>query len=371
MKKSIILAEKPSVGRDLARVLGCFRREKGCIEGPRHIVTWAMGHLVELAEPASYSPAYKRWTLASLPMLPSPMRLQVIPRTREQFALIASLLKRPDVSELIIATDAGREGELVARWIMKEAGWTGPVRRLWISSQTDKAVEDGFSSLKDGREYENLYRAAECRAEADWIVGMNVTRALTCRHDTPLSAGRVQTPTLAIIAAREEEIETFSGAWYWTLRGDFSGIRGSWKGSDGSGRFSTEEEAARTAEEVRGREVRVVSLEKTRKRESSPLAYDLTELQRDANIRLEFSAKKTLDVLQVLYERHKLVTYPRTDSRCISSDIVATLPARLLALKDTPYGKHAVEVLRLNKPLDSRFVNDLKVTDHHAVIPTD
>ncbi len=371
MKKTIVLAEKPSVGREIARVLGCSHRGRGYIEGPSYIVTWAMGHLVELAEPASYSPAYKRWTLASLPMLPSPMKHSVIPRTRDQFSLIESLFRRPDAGELVIATDAGREGELVARWIMKAAKWEGPVRRLWISSQTDSAIREGFSSLRPGISYENLYRAAESRAEADWIVGMNLTRALTCKHDTPLSAGRVQTPTLAIIVQREEEIEAFSGAYYWTLKASFEMIRGAWRDSSGSARIPSEQAAEDIARDLKGGEGRVVSLERTEKIEQSPLAYDLTELQRDANIRLEFSAKKTLDVLQGLYERHKIVTYPRTDSRYITNDIVATLPARILALHSSPFGPAAREVLKLNKPLDARFVNDRKVTDHHAIIPTE
>ncbi len=369
--KTMVLAEKPSVGREIARVLGCFRREHGYSEGSRYVVTWALGHLVELAQPAEYNPAYKRWSLASLPMLPSEMKLQVIPQTKEQFALVSSLMQRDDVNELVIATDAGREGELVARWIMEKAAWSGPVKRLWISSQTDSAITEGFENLRDGEAYVNLFRAAESRAEADWIVGMNVTRALTCKHDTSLSAGRVQTPTLAILVDREDEVDAFSGKYYWTLRADFDGIRGGWRDGEGSARIPEEEQAQSIDQEITGKQGRVVSLERNEKIDTPPLAYDLTELQRDGNVRLEFSAKKTLDVLQVLYERHKIVTYPRTDSRYISSDIVATLPARIMALMGTPYAEASKEVLKLNKPLDSRFVNDRKVTDHHAIIPTE
>jgi len=371
MEKIIVLAEKPSVGREIARVLGCHRRQRGYCEGGRYIVTWAMGHLVELAEPAAYNPAYKRWSLSSLPMLPAEMKLQVIPRTKDQYDQISSLLKRPDAFSVVIATDAGREGELVARWILQTAGWKGPVQRLWISSQTDSAIEEGFKNLIPGEVYEHLFQAAETRAEADWIVGMNVTRTLTCRHDTPLSAGRVQTPTLAMIVEREEEIEKFTGSEYFTVKADFEGIRGSWKGADKSGKITDQSKAEEIARSAEGQTGKVLSVQREEKTEQPPLAYDLTELQREANLRLEFSAKKTLDVLQGLYERHKIVTYPRTDSRYLSNDIVPTLPARLLALQQTPYGREAKEVLAMNTALDARLVNDRKVTDHHAIIPTE
>ncbi len=296
-------------------MLGCHRRRNGYIEGPEYIVTWAMGHLIELAEPAACNQAYKRWTLGSLPMLPNPMKHQVIPRTKDQFAVICELCRRRDVTDLVIATDAGREGELVARWIIQEADWDGTVRRLWISSQTDSAISQGFRDLKPGSAYEHLFRAAETRAEADWIVDMNDTRALTCRYDTPLSAGRVQTPTLAILVHREDEIESFSGAACWTVKADFSGILGSLRDTSGSARIASEEQAQEITDALKGAAGRVLSLERSPRDEPPPLAYDLTELQRDANIRLGFSAKHTLDVLQQLYERHKIVTYPKTDCR--------------------------------------------------------
>ncbi len=370
--KKIVLAEKPSVGRELARVLGCTKRDTGYIEGPDYVVTWALGHLVELAQPAAYSERYKRWSLRDLPMLPAELKQEVIEQSRSQYEVVKSLLQRPDASELIIATDAGREGELVARWIMKLSDWTGPVKRLWISSQTDAAIREGFANLKDGDLYLNLYAAAQCRAAADWYVGMNVTRALTCHHDAKLSAGRVQTPTLALMTQREDEIEQFSGRFYWTLKGDFGMFTASWYGADDSIRIPTEAQANDLVALLDGKSGTVTSLKTVEKNEQPPLAYDLTALQQDANIYLSFSAKETLDTLQKLYEVHKIVTYPRTDSRYITHDIVATLPQRLRALSGTPFGPvasgYALNGFRVD---EQRFVQDLQVTDHHAIIPTE
>lgn len=370
--KKIVLAEKPSVGRELARVLGCTGRDKGFSEGPSHIVTWALGHLVELAQPVAYSESYKRWSLRDLPMLPQELKQEVIEQTAEQFAIVTALFSRPDVDGLVIATDAGREGELVARWIMKLGGWKGPVQRLWISSQTDSAIRAGFAALKDGDAYLNLYAAAESRAAADWYVGMNVTRAMTCRYDAKLSAGRVQTPTLAIMCTREDEIDAFSGSFYWTLKADFGSFSASWRGEDDSARITSAQLAEDLEKSLPGRTGKVTSLTAQEKSVLPPLAYDLTELQKDANNVLDFSAKQTLDVLQRLYEAHKIVTYPRTDSRYISHDIVATLPDRLRALAGTPFGPraslYAGGMLRVD---EQRFVQDAQVTDHHAIIPTE
>ena len=209
MGKSLVLAEKPSVGRELARVLGCKRGGEGYLEGDRYVVTWALGHLVTLADPDVYEKKWEKWDMADLPMLPPHMKLVVIGQTSRQYKVVQSLMKRGDISELIIATDAGREGELVARWIMVKAGWNKPTKRLWISSQTDKAIKEGFATLRPASDYDNLFRSAQARSEADWIVGLNVTRALTCRHNAQLSAGRVQTPTLALIVDREREIRNF------------------------------------------------------------------------------------------------------------------------------------------------------------------
>jgi DNA topoisomerase-3 len=370
--KKIVLAEKPSVGRELARVLGCKIREKGYIEGDGYVVTWALGHLVELAQPAAYSERYKRWSLRDLPMLPEELKQEVIDQSKEQYEIVSSLLNRSDAGEMVIATDAGREGELVARWIMKLAGWKGPVKRLWISSQTDAAIKEGFANLKDGDLYLNLYAAAESRAAADWYVGMNVTRALTCHYDAKLSAGRVQTPTLALMTRREDEIEQFAGKFYWTLKADFGLFSASWYGQDDSIRIPSEEQANALVAKISDADGTVSSLKTVDRTEQPPLAYDLTALQQDANVYLSFSAKETLDTLQKLYEVHKIVTYPRTDSRYITHDIVATIPDRLRALASTPFGPmatgFAVKGCRID---EQRFVQDMQVTDHHAIIPTE
>ncbi len=370
--KKVVLAEKPSVARELARVLNCWKRDKGYIEGPTYIVTWALGHLVELAQPAVYSDRFRRWSLRDLPMLPNTLKQEVIPQSADQFAVVKSLLNRPDVDSVIIATDAGREGELVARWIMKMAGYEGEAKRLWISSQTDSAISEGFANLKDAKLYDNLYSAAESRAAADWYVGMNVTRALTCHYDAKLSAGRVQTPTLALMTIREDEIESFAGQFYWTLKADFGSFSASHYTSDDTIRIKSEETAKALETSLVGKKGIVTSLETVEKSEQPPLAYDLTELQRDANNHLNFSAKETLDTLQRLYEQHKIVTYPRTDSRYITSDIVATIPQRLRSLSLTPFASLADSFVQDGFRIDEqRFVQDLQVTDHHALIPTD
>ena len=372
MSKQLVLAEKPSVGREIGRVLGCSRREKGYNEGSEYVVTWALGHLIELSQPAEYSDRYKRWDMRTLPMLPSPLRQSIMKQTADQYRVIEQLMHREDIDTVIIATDAGREGELVARWIMKLSGWDGNVKRLWISSQTDAAITAGFARLQDGSLYENLYAAAEARATADWYVGMNVTRALTCRYDAKLSSGRVQTPTLALMTDREDEIEAFSGGFYWTIRADFGVCTASWHDLSGSLRLSREEDAQAVVDLVRGKEGEITGVEETEKRDQPPLAYDLTELQRDANLQLGFSAKETLDTLQRLYEQHKVVTYPRTDSRYITSDIVPTIPSRLQALEATAFGQVASLFAEhgFREDMD-RFVAESKVTDHHAIIPTE
>ena len=370
--KKVVLAEKPSVARELARVLNCWKRDKGYIEGPDYIVTWALGHLVELAQPAAYSDRFRRWSLRDLPMLPDTLKQEVIPQSEEQYTVVKALLNRNDVDGVIIATDAGREGELVARWIMKLAGYEGPAKRLWISSQTDSAISEGFANLKDAKLYDNLYSAAESRAAADWYVGMNVTRALTCHYDAKLSAGRVQTPTLALMTSREDEIESFAGQFYWTLKADFGSFSASHYTADDTIRIQSEETAKHLETSLVGKKGRIISLETVEKNEQPPLAYDLTELQRDANNHLNFSAKETLDTLQRLYEQYKIVTYPRTDSRYITSDIVATIPQRLRSLSLTPFAPLANSFVADGFRIDEqRFVQDLQVTDHHAIIPTD
>lgn len=369
--KALVLAEKPSVAREIARVLKCQSKNKGYMEGPDYIITWALGHLVTLCEPHDYDEKYKQWRLEDLPMLPEKMKLKPIKQTSHQYRIVKDLMGRKDVGELIIATDAGREGELVARWIIEKANCRKPIKRLWISSQTDGAIREGFARLKPGAEYNNLYAAAVCRAEADWLIGLNVTRALACKHNAQLTAGRVQTPTLALIVNREQEIQSFKPVDYWTLRADFGDYFGDWRDKKGQGRIFDEARAREIAARLQGKTGIITRLDISKKSESPPLAYDLTELQRDANRSLNFSAQMTLSVLQDLYERHKIVSYPRTDSRYISTDIVPTLPARLQAMGIGPYQEFARVLLQQKLNPGKRLVDNSKVTDHHAIIPTE
>lgn len=371
MAKSLVLAEKPSVGRELARVLGCKRGGEGYLEGDRYIVTWALGHLVTLADPDVYEKKWEKWDMEDLPMLPQNMKLVVIPQTGRQFRIVQGLMKRSDVSELIIATDAGREGELVARWIMVKAGWNKPAKRLWISSQTDKAIKEGFANLRPAANYDNLFRSAQARSEADWLVGLNVTRALTCRHNAQLSAGRVQTPTLALIVERERAIRSFVPKDFWGVRLKAGGFSATWRDAGNNARTFDKALAEKIAAACAKGEAVVTQVRNMRRMTPPPAAYDLTELQRDANKNFAYSAKETLNLMQSLYEQHKLLTYPRTDSRYISDDVVPTLPDRLRAVMVDSYKPLAQEIMR-KRPLSIKYlVNNAKVTDHHAIIPTE
>ena len=370
MGKTLVLAEKPSVARDIARVLGCKGKGDGCINGDKYVVTWALGHLVTLADPDAYDDKYKAWRLEDLPMLPDKMKLVTIKQTSKQYRIVSALMKRPDIDKLVIATDAGREGELVARWIMMKAHCKLPAYRLWISSQTDKAIKEGFQNLKSAKEYDNLYHSAQARAEADWLVGLNTTRALTCKYNASLSAGRVQTPTLAMIVQREEEIQAFVPKAYYGLKGDFGAFKGTYRDSKGNTRFSDKAFAESLYKSLQGRNYSVTKLEKATKKQNPPAAYDLTELQRDANKKYGYSAKQTLSLMQSLYEYHKVLTYPRTDSRYITDDIVATIPERLRAMAIGPYQASAMKLAR--GKIETKFiVNNAKVSDHHAIIPTE
>lgn len=371
MSKTLVLAEKPSVGRELARVLGCGRGADGYAEGARYVVTWALGHLVTLADPEAYDPKYKKWNMDDLPMLPEKMKTVVIKETGKQFRTVQALMRRGDIDELIIATDAGREGELVARWIMEKAGWRGRTKRLWISSQTDKAIKEGFEKLRSASEYDDLYLSALSRSQADWLVGLNVTRALTCRYGASLSAGRVQTPTLAMLVAREEEIKNFVPKPYWTVQAKSKSFTVTRRDKNGQARIFDKETALRIAEKLSGNKAIAVKVERTYKNTPPPAAYDLTELQRDANKKYAYTAKETLSLMQSLYETHKVLTYPRTDSRYISDDVVPTLPERLSAMRFGAYAQTVSAILKA-RPLQTRFiVNNAKVTDHHAIIPTE
>ncbi|WHH61557.1 DNA topoisomerase III [Petroclostridium sp. X23] len=372
MGKILVLAEKPSVGRDIAKVLNCRQNGNGYIEGPKYIVTWALGHLVTLADPEMYHKKYKTWNLEDLPMIPKKMDLVIIKQTAKQFGIVRGLMKRNDIEEMVIATDSGREGELVARWIIEKAGFRKPIRRLWISSQTDKAIREGFNNLKPSRQYDKLYMSAQCRAEADWLVGLNVTRALTCKYNAQLSAGRVQTPTLAMIVHREEEIKKFNPKDFWTVHAKVNGFTIQWQDrSTGQTRILNKDKADEIIRKISGQTGEVIDVKKDAKQDLPPLAYDLTELQRDANRRYGYSAKQTLSIMQRLYETHKLVTYPRTDSKYITDDIVPTLPERLKSIAIGPYTTLVRDVLKSKLRVTKRFMDNSKVTDHHAIIPTE
>ena len=370
--KTLVIAEKPSVARDIARVLGCSKKENGALEGNKYIVTWALGHLVTLKDPEDYDKKYKEWNMAVLPMMPEKLQIKVIPQTGKQYHAVTTQLARKDVNEIVIATDAGREGELVARWILDKAHNQKPCKRLWISSVTDKAIREGFANLKDAKEYDNLYRAAVSRAEADWLVGINATRALTCKYNAQLSCGRVQTPTLAMIAQREQEIREFVPKPYYTVTAAAGGVVYTWKDEKSGGtRISDLEKAKQIAEKAKRYPLVLQNVEKKKKQKEAPLLYDLTELQRDASARFGYSAKQTLNLMQSLYETHKVLTYPRTDSRYLTKDIVPTLKERLDAVSIGPYKALAQQAKR--SPLNGKlfFVNDAKVSDHHAIIPTE
>ena len=370
--KSLVIAEKPSVARDIARVLGANQKNGGIFEGKNYVVTWALGHLVTLADPEEYDRKYEKWEMATLPMLPKEMKLVVIRQTGRQFSIVKTQLFRKDIGEIIIATDAGREGELVARWILEKAGCHKPIKRLWISSVTDKAIKEGFANLKDGHDYDNLYRAAVARAEADWLVGMNGTRALTCKYNAQLSCGRVQTPTLAMIAKREEEIRKFVPKEYYGISLETQDVKWTWRDEKTKSfrTFSREK-----AEQIKGRlenaALEITNVEKKAKKTMAPGLYDLTTLQREANLKYGFSAKETLNIMQRLYENHKVLTYPRTDSRYIGKDIVPTIKERLKACGIGPYRKLAGALMNKPVQVNGSFVDDKRVSDHHAIIPTE
>lgn len=370
--KSLVIAEKPSVARDIARVLGASQKNGGVLEGKNYVVTWALGHLVTLADPEEYDKKYEKWEMGTLPMLPEQMKLVVIRQTGKQFSVVKDQLFRKEIGEIIIATDAGREGELVARWILEKAGCRKPIKRLWISSVTDKAIREGFASLKNGHDYDNLYRAAVARAQADWLVGMNGTRALTCKYNAQLSCGRVQTPTLAMIAKREEEIRKFVPKEYYSVSLETEGVRWSWR-DERSKSFSTfsREKAEELCKKTEQTVLEITKTEKKTKKSMAPGLYDLTTLQREANQKYGFSAKETLNIMQRLYENHKVLTYPRTDSRYIGEDIVPTIKERLKACGTGPYRKLTGPLLGKTIQANAGFVDDKKVSDHHAIIPTE
>jgi DNA topoisomerase-3 len=384
MGKTLVIAEKPSVGRDLTRVLpGAFAKHEGYLESDSHIVTWAVGHLVQLAEPDEYDPKYKKWRMADLPIVPGEFKLVVRDeRSRKQMTVISRLLKRDDVDVVVNACDAGREGELIFAWTYQKAGAKKPVERLWLSSMTTAAIKEAFGGLRPRSEFQRLEQAARSRSEADWIVGMNATRAATIRlrssFDGAVSLGRVQTPTLAILARREEEIRAFKPEPYWLVDASFEPSEGE-PGRRYQGRFhagakprlATAEEAEAIVAAVRDQPGEITKLETSTKKERAPLLYDLTSLQREANTRYGFSARRTLAAAQRLYEDHKALTYPRTNSRFLPGDMVGELkPTAAVVGTRREYARAAAYVTGLDVLPLGRVVNDAKVTDHHAIIPT-
>jgi DNA topoisomerase-3 len=409
MSKTLVIAEKPSVGRDLARVLpGTFKKEEGWLEAEEYIVTWAVGHLVQLAEPDEYDAKYKRWRIEDLPIVPEKFKLVVRDeRSRKQMSVVTRQLSREDVGEVINACDAGREGELIFAYIYEKAGSKLPVRRLWLNSMTNSAMKQAFASLRPGSELALLEQAARSRSESDWIVGMNATRAATIRlrssFDGAVSLGRVQTPTLAIVTRREEEIKAFVPEPYWLVDAIFAapplegeekekeegGVEDGGSGRDGevglngervyTGRFhagakprlASEAEAATIVEACASKQATITKIDVKEQRERAPMLYDLTSLQRDANTRFGFSARRTLGAAQRLYEEHKALTYPRTNSRYLTKDMIPEIkPTAELVGANREYAAAAAYVTALDVLPLGRVVNDAKVTDHHAIIPT-
>ena len=384
MGKTLVIAEKPSVGRDLSRVLpGTFQKHEGYLESDEHVMTWAVGHLVQLAEPDEYDPKYKKWRMADLPIVPDEFRLVVRDeRSKKQMSVITRLLKRADVDRVVNACDAGREGELIFAWTFEKAGAHKPVDRLWLSSMTTAAIRSALGDLHPAADYARLEEAARSRSEADWIVGMNATRAATIRlrssFDGAVSLGRVQTPTLALIARREEEIRAFKPEAYWLVDARFEPTGGE-PGRAYAGRFhagaqprlKSAAEAEAVVAAVRGQTGTITKLEKTTKKERAPLLYDLTTLQREANNRFGFSARRTLAAAQRLYEEHKALTYPRTNSRFLTGDMAGEIkPTAEFVGHNKEYARGAAYVTGLDTLPLGRVINDAKVTDHHAIIPT-
>lgn len=367
--KQLIIAEKPSVAKDLSKVLGANQKNKTYYEGSNVIVTWALGHLLGLKMPEDINKEWQTWQMETLPMIPKNLGIKPLPKTGHQLKAIKQLANRKDVTEAIIATDAGREGELVARWILEYVHFNKPVKRLWISSQTDKAIKDGFRKLRAAKEYDNLYYSALARAKADWLVGLNVTRALTVKYKDNLSAGRVQTPTLALVRKQEKKIETFRAQAYFSVALQVNKEVGKLVQKNPYA-FKERNEVENFVKELSKNKGKVTSIDEKIKTEQAPLPYDLTEIQREANQRYQFSAKKTLSLVQSLYEFHKIVTYPRTDSKYLTTDMKATMKERLQAISDfspevRTYLKNGGQV-----KLTKVFKNE-KVTDHHALIPTE
>ncbi len=375
MGNTVVIAEKPSVARDIARVLGCKKNGNGFIAGDNnYIVTWAVGHLAVLYEPEDYDQKFKKWYFRDLPIIPSKMNIKPAKATEEQFNIIKNIINSPKTDLLICATDSGREGELIFRYIYELAKCTKPFKRLWISSMTDEAIKNGFANLKDGKDYDKLYESAKCRSEADWLVGINASRAFSVMYNTNLSIGRVQSPTLGIIVDRQKEIDSFDVKTYYEVQAIYDNFLGVWFREVNGVRDTKiilKDEADKIVATVSKKDGIVSLVESEEKQIPPPLLYDLTELQRDANKKYGFSAEKTLNIVQDLYEKRKAVTYPRTDSRYLSDDMVKVIPIILKRINFEPYSKFLNYVFSLEKlPITKRIVDNSKITDHHAIIPT-
>lgn len=366
--KQLILAEKPSVAKDLSKVLGANQKHKNYYEGPNVIVTWALGHLLGLKMPEDLNKDWQTWQMETLPMIPKQLGIKPLPKTGHQLKAIKQLAQRKDVSEAVIATDAGREGELVARWILEWVRFDKPVKRLWISSQTDKAIKEGFRKLAPAKNYDSLYQSAIARAKADWLVGLNVTRALTVKYQDNLSAGRVQTPTLALVREQEKQIESFRPQSYYVIELAVGDEKAKLVQKNPY-QLKEHQDAQKLVDEMNRQNGRVVSIEEKIKTEAAPLPYDLTEIQREANQRYGYSAKKTLSLVQSLYEIHKIVTYPRTDSKYLTNDMKDTMKERLQAVSD--FAPEVKQYLKTGKVVQQKVFNDSKVSDHHALLPTE
>lgn len=370
----LVIAEKPSVARDIARVLKCTKKGNGFLYNDSYVVSWAVGHLVTLFDPEDYDQNLKRWTKESLPIIPEEIKIKAIKQTESQLKVIEKIMKRDSITSLICATDSGREGELIFRYIYELLKCKKPFKRLWISSMTDAAIKEGFSKLKDGSEYDRLYNSAKCRSEADWLVGINASRAFTLKYDALLSIGRVQTPTLALIVQRQAEIDSFDARDYWEIEAEFDGWKGTWfDRKTNETKLFEKEKADEIAKKVKNKDAVVESVEKEEKKTPPPLLYDLTELQRDCNKKFSMSAQTTLSIVQALYEKRKMVTYPRTDSRYLSDDMIPRLKKIASKLQQAEeYKAYADYVVGLEKlPITKRIVDNNKINDHHAIIPTE
>lgn len=376
MKKILVIAEKPSVARDIGKLLKCTKKGDGFIYSDKYIISWAVGHLVTLSEPEDYDSVYKKWDMNTLPIIPETIKLKANPQTRQQLKVIHNLINREDIDYLICATDAGREGELIFRYIYSITKCKKDFKRLWISSLTDEAIQKGFENLHEGCEYDNLYYSAKCRSESDWLVGINATRAFTLRHNTFLSVGRVQTPTLAIIVNRYNEIINFVPEDYFELNVNFKAKEGEYIGKwydpkEKSARISKKDDLDIILESIERKNGIISSVTSNRKVNKPPLLYDLTELQRECNKKFGLSAQETLNTAQALYEKHKAITYPRTDSRYLSDDMKKEIKPLLNKLNS--YNKftcYTSKILDIEIKANKRIFDNKKVTDHHAIIPT-